>query len=67
MSPTKTQSPVVLEHASQQFVDATGSPPFLYELTPNEARKVLDDVQAAPIGKLEVEERWIGGDPRRPV
>ena len=33
---------------SQAFVEATASPPFLYELTPDEARKVLDDVQAAP-------------------
>ncbi|MGH2685359.1 MAG: alpha/beta hydrolase, partial [Actinomycetota bacterium] len=59
MFTTKTQSPVVLEQASQQFVDATATPPFLYELTPAEARKVLDDVQAAPIDKLDVEDRWI--------
>src|SRR3954471_1488937 len=50
---------VVLESASQAFVDATAVPPFLYELTPEQARKVLDDVQAAPIGKLPVDERWI--------
>src|SRR5215211_1732394 len=59
MSTTKTQPPVVLEQASQEFVDATATPPFLYELTPAEARKVLDDVQAAPIDKLDVEDRWI--------
>jgi acetyl esterase len=52
-------SPVVLEPASQAFVEATATPPFLYELTPDEARKVLDDVQAAPIDKLPVDERWI--------
>jgi acetyl esterase/lipase len=50
---------VVLEAASQEFVDATSTPPFIYELTPAEARKVLDDVQAAPIDKLSVEDRWI--------
>ncbi len=50
---------VVLESASQEFVDATSTPPFLYELTPAEARKVLDDVQAAPIDKLPVEDRWL--------
>jgi len=33
---------VVLEPASQEFVDATSAPPFLYELAPGEARKVLD-------------------------
>ena len=59
MSVTTTQPPVVLEPASQEFVEATAKPPFLYELTPAEARKVLDDVQAAPIDKLPVEDRWI--------
>jgi acetyl esterase/lipase len=59
MSVHTTFSPVVLEPASQDFVEATAKPPFLYELTPAEARKVLDDVQAAPIDKLPVQERWI--------
>jgi acetyl esterase len=54
-----THAPVVLEPASQAFVEATSTPPFLYQLTPAEARKVLDDVQAAPIDKLPVEDRWI--------
>src|SRR5262249_20720298 len=56
---TTTTQPVVLEPASQKFVDATSTPPFIYELTPDEARKVLDDVQAEPIDKLPVDERWI--------
>jgi acetyl esterase len=59
MSVHTTLAPVVLEPASQAFVEATANPPFLYELTPAEARKVLDDVQAAPIEKLPVQERWI--------
>jgi acetyl esterase len=54
-----TTRPVVLEQASQEFVDAASPPPFLYELTPAEARKVLDDVQAAPIDKLPVEDYWV--------
>ena len=54
-----TRPRVVLEPASQAFVEATSTPPFLYELTPAEARKVLDDVQAKPIEKLRVDERWI--------
>jgi acetyl esterase len=54
-----TLTRVVLEPASQAFVEATAAPPFVYELTPGEARKVLDDVQAAPIDKLPVDERWI--------
>jgi len=59
MSAIHTYTPVVLEPASQAFVEATANPPFLYELTPDEARKVLDDVQAAPIDKLPVDERWV--------
>src|SRR5918998_1040374 len=59
MPATTTHTTVVLEPASQAFVEATAAPPFLYELTPDEARKVLDDVQAAPIDKLPVDERWI--------
>jgi len=58
MSVSTTVAPVVLEPASQAFVDATANPPFLYELTPGEARAVLDDVQSAPIEKLPVEDRW---------
>ncbi|MFI5707636.1 alpha/beta hydrolase [Kribbella sp. NPDC051620] len=48
-----------LEPAAQEFADATAKPPFLYELGPDGARKVLDDVQAAPIAKLDVAEKWI--------
>jgi acetyl esterase/lipase len=48
-----------LEPAAQEFADATAQPPFLYELGPEGARKVLDDVQAAPIAKLDVDETWI--------
>jgi acetyl esterase/lipase len=54
-----TTRPVVLEAASQEFVDATSTPPFIYELTPDEARKVLDDVQSDPIDKLPIDERWM--------
>jgi acetyl esterase/lipase len=50
---------VVLEPASQAFVEATARPPQLYELTPDQARKVLDDVQAAPIDKLPAEDEWV--------
>jgi hypothetical protein len=59
MSVARRNSPVVLERASQKFVEATSTPPFVYQLPPVDARKVLDDVQAAPIDKLPVEDRWI--------
>jgi acetyl esterase len=48
-----------LEAAAQDFADATAKPPFLYELGPDGARKVLDDVQAAPIAKPQVADNWI--------
>jgi len=54
-----TTRSVVLEEASQAFVDATANPPYFWEGTPVDARKVLDDVQAAPIDKLPVDDRWI--------
>jgi acetyl esterase/lipase len=54
-----TTRPVVLERASQDFADATAKPPYFWEGTPADARKVLDDVQAEPIDKLPVDDRWI--------
>jgi acetyl esterase len=53
------QSRIVLEPSAQAIVDATSTPPFLYELEPAAARKVLDDLQAGPIEKLPVQEEWI--------
>jgi len=53
------QSRIVLEPSAQAIVDATSQPPFLYELEPAAARKVLDDLQAAPVDKLPIEEEWI--------
>jgi acetyl esterase len=49
----------VLEPAAQQLADATSQPPFLYDLGPEGARKVLDDIQAAPIDKPEIDEKWL--------
>ena len=49
----------VLEPAAQAFADATAQPPFLYELGPDGARKVLEDTQAAPIAKPDVDETWV--------
>jgi acetyl esterase/lipase/uncharacterized protein YbjT (DUF2867 family) len=59
MPVTTAYEPVVLEPASQAFVEATAKPPFTYQLTPAEARKGLDDVQAAPIAKLPVTDEWV--------
>src|SRR5215470_10986598 len=49
----------LLEPEAQEFADASSKPPFLYELGPDGARKVLDDVQAAPISKPKVADKWI--------
>lgn len=56
MSPS---NPIVLEPAAQALADATAKPPFLYELQPKDARKVLDDLQAGPVDKPDVEEEWV--------
>ncbi len=57
----------ILEPAARELAEATSKPPFLFELGPGGARQVLDDIQSAPIEKLDVDERWIvvpadGGD-----
>ncbi|MFI0405738.1 alpha/beta hydrolase [Actinomadura sp. 3N508] len=49
----------VLEPAAQELADATSKPPFLYELGAEGARKVLDDLQAGPVGMPEIDEKWI--------
>jgi acetyl esterase/lipase len=48
-----------LEPEAQKMADATAQPPFFYEMTPDAARKVLDDVQALPTSMPEVDEKWI--------
>ena len=48
-----------LEPEAQKMADATSQPPFFYEMTPEQARKVLDDVQAQPTLLLDVDEKWI--------
>lgn len=58
---------VRLDQPTQKFVDAlaaAGGPP-LYTLSPEAARKVLDDAQAIPIEKLpaDISERTVPGGP----
>ena len=50
---------VVLEPAAQDLVEATAKPPFLYELGPQAARKVLTDLQSGPVDKPAVDEQWV--------
>ena len=48
-----------LEPAAQAIADATSTPPFLYQVGPEAARKVLDDIQAQPTVMPLVDEKWI--------
>ncbi|MFE6970035.1 alpha/beta hydrolase [Isoptericola sp. NPDC057653] len=49
----------VLEPEAQAMADATAQPPYFYEMTPQEARQVLADVQAQPTHLPDVEEEWV--------
>jgi acetyl esterase len=52
-------SQVVLEPAAQELADATASPPYLYELSAVEARKVLDELQSTSVEMPAVVETWL--------
>ena len=49
----------VLEPAAQALAAASAEGPSTYELGPEGARKLLDDIQAAPIAKPDVDETWV--------
>src|SRR3954451_15444167 len=59
------QQTVVLETAAQEFSDATSEPPFIYQLNPDTAREVLEDVQRSTIEKpdVDIEDITIPGGP----
>lgn len=48
-----------LEPEAQQITEATANPPYFYEMTPEQARKVLDDVQSQPVDMADIDEKWI--------
>jgi acetyl esterase len=52
-------NPIVLEPAAQQVAEAFSKPPFLYEMAPADARKILEEAQSGPISMLPVDEEWI--------
>ena len=54
-----TFTPVELEPAARAFAEATANPPYLYDLTPAEGRRVVDDTQSGPIELLAVDDEWI--------
>lgn len=65
---TKTQNAPVLEKATQKFLDSLKGATPLYTLTPQQARKVLEDVQAHPTESIGIlsEEKTISG-PKGPL
>jgi len=66
---TQQTTAVVLEPAAQEFADATSTRPFIYELSPADAREVLEGVQRSPIDKpdVEIEDLTIAGGPHRHI
>jgi acetyl esterase len=66
---TSPRPAVVLDPAAQAFADANASPPFLFELGPEQGRKVLDQVQSRPIAKpaAYIEDLRIPGGPHGEV
>ncbi|TDE92687.1 alpha/beta hydrolase [Occultella glacieicola] len=52
-------SEIILEPEAQAVADASSKPPYLYELGTEGARRALDDIQAAPVDKPDVDERWL--------
>ncbi|GAA3471860.1 alpha/beta hydrolase [Nonomuraea roseola] len=49
----------VLEPAARAFAEATAQPPYLFQLTPDEGRKTVNDVQSGPVDKPAVDEEWV--------
>ena len=55
-----------LEPIAQAFADANATPPFLYQLTPEEGRKIVDGVQADPTHvplKVDTSDLVVDGGP----
>lgn len=50
---------IALEPAAQEFVDATSTPPFLYQMTVEDARAFLESAQSSTIFKPDVDDEWV--------
>src|SRR5271155_5203645 len=55
----------ILETAAQEFADSTANPPFLFDLPPEEGRKMVDSVQDGdiPAPAADVTDLTIAGGP----
>jgi acetyl esterase/lipase len=54
-----TEIKPVLEPEAAEFAKATDTPPYLYQLPPEEGRKTVDEVQSGDIEKPAIDEEWI--------
>ncbi|WP_017614915.1 alpha/beta hydrolase [Nocardiopsis salina] len=54
-----TENKPVLETEAAEFARATDSPPFLFQMTPDEGRKTVNEVQSGDIEKPDIEEEWV--------
>lgn len=54
-----TETKPVLEPEAAEFCKATDSPPFLYQLPPQDGRKAVDEVQSGAVEMPEIDEEWI--------
>lgn len=52
---TTTSTAVVLEPAAQRLIEATATPPFLFQLAPAEGRRALEDLQSGDVAAPKVE------------
>lgn len=57
--PRSAPSRPVLEPAAAAFAEATARPPYLYQMSPAEGRRMVDEVQSGEVPKPEVDEEWI--------
>ncbi|MCP9207687.1 alpha/beta hydrolase [Streptomyces cucumeris] len=49
----------VLEPAAAELAEASAKPPFLYQMSPAEGRRAVDEAQSGQVDKPEVDEEWI--------
>ncbi|MFD6451462.1 alpha/beta hydrolase [Nocardia sp. NPDC060220] len=54
-----TEIKPVLEPEAAEFATATDTPPFLFQLPPEQGRKAVDEVQSGDIDKPAIDEEWI--------
>ncbi|MET8870261.1 alpha/beta hydrolase [Nonomuraea sp. NPDC004580] len=57
---TTATGKVVLERAAQEFAEGTATPPFIYELPPQQGRDLLEKLQSGTgVHKPDIDEEWI--------